>query len=283
MTPPQRHRPHSPPSTHSGADAVSRLRFFLGGGDLEMVTIRDLILQHRPDQLFDRQLTWGAKASAYRDEVSTVSEAGLVPVFIELENDLEATPADAIWLDHHGDRAGHAAATALEQIFALLGCPRATWTRWYQLVAANDRAHIAGLLSVGATPAEVVEIRRADFAAQGVSAEEFAAAAAAAKQRATIGNLEIVTLPNNRASVVADILHKASGGPGYDNLLVVCPAEVDFYGTGASVNALDAAFAGGWKGGDLPVQGFWGHNADSLAATGSELISHIAGLVNKSS
>lgn len=47
---------------------ANRLSFFLGGRDLEMVTIRDLLLASGVDSadVHDAELRWGAKASAYR-------------------------------------------------------------------------------------------------------------------------------------------------------------------------------------------------------------------------
>lgn len=62
-----------------------------------------------------------------------------------------------------------------------------------------------------------------------------------------------------RASVVADRLDAALGGPGYSDLLVISPQEVNFYGSGRTIARLDAAFPGGWRGGELPRRGFWGH------------------------
>ena len=49
------------------------------------------------------------------------------------------------------------------------------------------------------------------------------------------------------------------GGPGFENLLVISPTEVNFFGRGSLVGRLGEEFPGGWSGGALPERGFWGH------------------------
>ena len=148
-------------------------RFFLGGRDLEMVEIRRLLDRHAAGRIEDKRLAWGAALSAYREELLAALARGETPVMIELADDLLADLFDrarVIVVDHHGPLAGHDRPTSIEQVFALLGLPAAAWTRRLALVAANDRAHVAGMRALGATPDEIAEIRAADRAAQGVSA-----------------------------------------------------------------------------------------------------------------
>lgn len=239
-----------------------RLVFFLGGRDLEMVTIRGLLQIHAPRGFHDKGLTWGARASAYQGEIESALAAGKTPVLIELENDLGLGPATTIVIvDHHGERAGAEEPTSLHQVFRLLGLSAAAWTHWHELVAANDRGHIPALLEAGATQEEIVQVRAADRAAQGITPEEEAQGERAAACAETLleGKLTITRLPHSRTATVADRLHDALGGPGYKNLLVLCPHEVDVYGTGALVRALDWKYPGGWYGGALPERGYWGH------------------------
>ena len=54
-------------------------------------------------------------------------------------------------------------------------------------------------------------------------------------------------------------MHPDLGGQGFVNLLILCPNESNFFGTGKLIQALDKAFPGGWSGGALPERGFWGH------------------------
>jgi len=62
--------------------------FFLGGQDLEMVTIHQILIENGFSLVHDRSLGWGARASAYRSEIHAALNAGHVPVLIELQDDL---------------------------------------------------------------------------------------------------------------------------------------------------------------------------------------------------
>jgi hypothetical protein len=185
-------------------------------------------------------------------------------VLVELELDLPLPEGRYILVDHHGERAGRDRPTSLEQVFALLHLPAERWTRWFELVAANDRGHIPAMLALQppATLDEIEQVRRLDRAAQGVTAEQelAAPAAVASAQRVADGRLTVVEWPFPRVSPVADRMEPALGGPGYRNLLVGGPEEVAFFGQGHAVAFLNQRFPGGWYGGELPVRGFWGHH-----------------------
>ena len=235
-----------------------RLFFCLGGHDLEMAAIRDLLAAQAPGRFADRRLSWGAKASAYYQEIAAASAGGLTSVLVELDNDLGGESPNIIEVDHHGPRAGANQPTALEQVFQLLRQPVGSWTRWQALVSANDRGHIHALRRLGASEEEIRAVRRADQEAQGVTEAERHAAQEAVLARTELPWLTVIHLPHNRSSLVADYMDPAFGGPGAGNLLVVAPDEYAFQGRGAVVRALDAAFPGGWCGGELPQRGYWG-------------------------
>lgn len=239
-----------------------RLIFFLGGRDLEMATIRALLEQEVPGRFLDKGLGWGARASCYEDEIASALEAGLTPVLVELDNDLDLEYHPILIADHHGGRAGKDAPTSLHQVFRLLGLSPDRWTRHLDLVAANDRGYIPALKALGASPAEIAAIRAADRQAQGVTSEEEQAAAKALRevQTAADGALTIVSLPHGHTATVTDRLHPELGGPGYRNLLVFSPGEANFYGDGHIVLALAERFPTAWYGGALPDQGFWGRH-----------------------
>ena len=245
----------------AGAD---ELAFFLGGYDLEMVAIRDLLEREAPGRYHDRHLAWGAKASVYAAEIATELAAGRTIVLVELELDQTLPEARHVVVDHHGPRSGRDRPTSLEQVFALLRLPAARWTRWLRLVAANDRGHIAAMraLDPPATREELDQTRRRDRAAQGVTdeQEQAAPAAVAAVRVVAEGRLTVVDWPFDRTSPVADRMETALGGPGYRNLLVGGVEQVAFFGAGDAVAFLDQRFPGGWYGGELPVRGFWGHH-----------------------
>ncbi len=245
--------------------AMGDYAFFLGGYDLEMVAIKDLLSQHSRAPVHDRQLAWGAKASAYRDEIDRELASGRTAVLVELEDDLpESYPRSRLlFVDHHNERAGRDVPTSLEQVFQLLALPRRLWTRERALVAANDRGHVGAMLALEppATGEELWNIRLADRAAQGISpAEESAAAAAIAATCRTLwsNRLTVVTLPHARTATATDRLDARLGGPGFENLLVECPQAAFFFGAGRAIQALRKRWPDSFCGGELPERGFWG-------------------------
>lgn len=235
--------------------------FFLGGRDLEMVAIRELVERAAPGQFTDHSAGWGAKASDYCVEIESAFAAGYTPVLVELALELPLATGKVLIVDHHGPLAGANAPTSLEQVFRLLERPQAEWTRWYELVAANDRGHVRGMQRVGATQAEMIQVRAADRSAQGITANEESLGKAAAIAAVAMfdGRLTVVRLPHGRTATVTDALTRELGGPGYENLLILCPDETAFFGGGSAVVALDRTFPGGWTGGELPERGYWGH------------------------
>ncbi|MCK6685092.1 MAG: hypothetical protein L6R30_22035 [Thermoanaerobaculia bacterium] len=239
------------------------LVFFLGGYDLEMVTIRELLEKEAAGCFHDKLLSWSAKASAYLPEIVQALEQGRRPVLIELVNDLEEplkSDPRLIHVDHHGSQRGLNARTALHQVFVLLGLPASRWTRWYDLVSVNDWAYLPGLMEFGATKEEIEDVRRRDRAAQGVTPEEEAGAIRAI-ERAEYrfgGRLIVVRIASHRTSPVTDRLEPLRPGLGAENVFIVSPGEVNFSGEGWLVLGLAARFPGGWMGGALPLRGYWG-------------------------
>jgi len=248
--------------------------FFLGGSDLEMVTIRELLLS-RSLIVHHRKLAWGANAAAYRDEIDACRAAGRVAILIELIDDLhlqEAVDAgEVLLIDHHGDRAGADVPTALEQVFKLLKLPPGEWSREFALIAANDRGYIEEMLAIAppATREEIARIRAADRQAQGISRDEEAKGLAAAEQREQFaeGQLTVVRLPHNRSATVTDSLHTALGGPGFENLLILTPSHTLFVGNGLAIERLKQLHPEGWSGGALPTRGYWGIAQELKAST----------------
>lgn len=250
-----------------------QLHFFLGGRDLEMLAIAELLCE-RDVKFSDAGLAWGARASTYSEEICGALESGVTPVLVELENDLSREiRTKVVVIDHHGARAGEHAATSLEQVLDLLGILKSVFTanRWWQLVAANDRGHIRAMreLNVPATDEEIRAVRLADLRAQGTTDELIATAKQLVRgtQRvAADGKLTIVGCPNDRTSLAAEVCEPLHGGPGFVNLLVVGETEYAFYGEGFIVSGLADASPDGacWFGGALPRFGFWGCKAESI-------------------
>jgi hypothetical protein len=236
-------------------------RFFLGGRDLEMREIGKLLSRHAPNQLEDKGLAWGARFSDYHEELIAALRRGETPVIVELFDDLPLDVLDRsriVIVDHHGDDAGHGRPTSIEQVFRLLNLPQREWTRWLALVAANDRAHVAGLRELGADPEEIAEVRAADRAAQGLTPADEAEARRALAARRQEGRLTVVETTGSTSSAIADLILPDLGGPGYDRLLVTMPEEVAVFGDGDAIAALAKRYPGSYWGGDLPRAGFWG-------------------------
>lgn len=240
---------------------VESLVFFLGGYDLEMLTIRELLEKAAPGRFHDKRLAWGARATEYKEEIGACLHRGETPVLVELKDDLDLPPGCVIVVDHHGARAGSDRPSSLHQVFDLLRLPLERWTHWFDLVAANDRGYIPALLEMGVTLEEIARIRAADRAAQGVTPDEEVEGGRALSQVETVmnGMLTLVRLSHTRTVAVTDRLEPTLGGPGYRNLLVISPRQVNFFGAGNLVVFLDRAFPRGWCGGALPERGFWGH------------------------
>ncbi|AEO46651.1 hypothetical protein F11_00905 [Rhodospirillum rubrum F11] len=222
-----------------------------------MKTLATLVRETLGEQAVrDRNLGWGARLSDYADDLATLP-ATTVPVLVELDLDAPLPPR-ALVIDHHGAAAGENQPTALEQAFHLLALPAERWTRWHALVAANDKGHIAALRAMGATPEEIDRVREADRLAQGISpAEEAAGRDALSRAERPFDDLLLVHLPHNRTAVVMDRL--PPGSPA--NVLILSPEETNFYGAAPLIQALNHAIPGGWFGGALPSQGFWGYPA----------------------
>lgn len=237
-----------------------RLRFFLGGRDLEMQTIAALIREHSDYPVQDRGLGWGAAASAYRDEIEAALNSGERPVLVELRLDIDLPSERIILVDHHNERAGHDRPTSLHQVFDLLGLEQSLWTRRLELIAANDRGYLPAMQAAGASLEEMREIRRADRAAQGVTDDEDQAAERASKRPLSLldGRLVLFDLPHGKTAPLVDRLQPQLGGPGVEDVLVRSPEEWNFFGRGDWVAALGEHFSDGWIGGDLPERGFWG-------------------------
>jgi len=258
---------------------VTQYDFFLGGHDLEMVTIRELLEKEALGRIFDKHLSWGAKASDYSKEITDCLSQGRIPVLIELDDDLGMDGQGIVVVDHHGRQAGADKPTSLHQVFHLLGLPEAKWTRWHTLVAANDRGHIPELLKVGATREEVIQIRAADRRAQGITEEEEEATRINVSQAQTLagGRLTVIYLPHSKTAAAADRMELALGGSGYRNLLVISPKETNFFGEGKIIEALKQTFPESWSGGALPERGFWG-----IASRQEEVLPFLVDLLNRS-
>ena len=121
--------------------------FLLGGYDLEMTTIRDLLVGHGY-RVEDGRLEWGAKLSAYSHLFNATDHF----IGIELIEDVALT-AHYTPIDHHNENSH--LPSALEQIAALL---QIELNHHQQLVAANDCGYIPEMEKMGKKSCSLISI-----------------------------------------------------------------------------------------------------------------------------
>lgn len=188
--------------------------FLLGGHDLEMLTIKELLLFENY-KVCDKNLKWGAKLSDYKDELKQFKEKSIYA--IELIEDM-ALPKNYQRIDHHNELADNDA--SLLQVLNLLNKKP---TREQELIIANDVGHIEAMRCMGASDKEIKDIRLKERAIQGVTKEDEAQAQKDIKQ----------ATEKNGVYVIATSLHSFS--PIVDNfekrpLLVYGENSLDYYG-----------------------------------------------------
>lgn len=210
---------------------MSKRIFLLGGNDLEMTTIKNLLV-NAGEQFETHDLRWdNAKLSSYE---KTLEEYGNSPDYqiygIELNEDIQH-PDNYVRIDHHNDFANKP--SSLEQVAKLLDL---AMDRHMQLVAANDSRYIPGMIKLGASREEIDDIRRADRAAQGVSEDddERLAEESLKSCKGDASNLYVVKSLTSKFSTICDRMYP------YRRLLIYNDDVAEFYGEG--VNDLTSLF-----------------------------------------
>jgi len=255
---------------------TKHLHFFLGGSDLEMKTIKEL-LDKQGASYSDAGLSWGASTSKYGDEINQVAAAGKTPVIIELTVDSKL-PENTINVDHHNENANKPA--SILQVCELLGIKP---DRKMQLVAANDSGYIPAMAAMGASKFEINQIRYQDRATQGITLEQEQQAELALQHTKEMYGVTIVMLPHSKTATVTDRLFDETKP---QNLLIIsADGETNYFGPedicrklqGNKVGERPAPWDpnqtevlydhfGGWTGGaGLGKKGgtaFWGGYAD---------------------
>ena len=250
--------------------------FLLGGHDLEMITIKQLLIEYgfaEKKGIADLNLQWGAKLSNYKnlfnDEQTFVG--------IELSQDI-TPPLHYVNIDHHNEN--NHKSSSLEQIIELLKSNLGfdiELTRNLQLIAANDIGYIPAMLEMGATPEEVADIRRRDREAQGVIEYDERLADQSVKENLTIENgITVVKSLTSKFSTITDRLYPCA------KLLIYTDNELTIYGVDISIliNRF-AELSTNWttySGGG--AQGYWGISGGKITR---ELIKEIikTGTMNK--
>lgn len=201
---------------------ISHSVFLLGGYDLEMLTIKQMLEGKDNCIVIDKHLQWHhARLSAYRDELSRF--VGYAIYGIELQEDIPL-PQNYYRIDHHNDWADKP--SSLEQVAEVL---QARLDRYQRLVAANDKGYIPAMKDLGASEDEIDEIRRKDRAAQGITEEDEALAEKAiAMNLRQYKGVTVVKAFSSHFSPICDRLYP------YHRLLIYTDAEWMFYGKGTA-------------------------------------------------
>lgn len=197
--------------------------FLLGGNDLEMETIKSLLLQHG-EIYIDKNLQWdNAKLLHYAEELIRFGDNPEYAIYgIELnETENLYIPDNYYRIDHHNDYVQKD--SSLEQVAALLSV---TLNREQALIAANDKGYIPAMKALGASDEEIQRIRLADRQAQGVTEKDEDLALKALADRTTEKNVIIVPSKTNRFSPITDRLFP------FDRLLIYTSDELVYYGKG---------------------------------------------------
>ena len=196
--------------------------FLLGGYDLEMLEIKQLLQQHQNNtddiiEIADLQLSWGAKLSSYKTFLDK-AESYTTIYGIELIEDI-AIPANYITIDHHNELANRPA--SIIQLSKILNIEL---NRWQQLVAANDSGYIPAMLAMGATESEIANIRKADRQAQGVSEADEQQAKIDVQNGYWQKDVFVVETKLNHFSPITDRIWK------HTKKIVFNKTEVNYYG-----------------------------------------------------
>jgi len=202
--------------------------FLLGGNDLEMLTIRDLLLDK--GIIFEpriyKSLPWGISVTYYDYIFNDVQYSNFIIYGIELSEPAGwVKPSNYYSIDHHNERSNEK--SSLEQIADLL---QIELTREQLLIAANDKGFIPAMEAIGATKEEIAEIRRLDRLAQGVTEEdEHLAEKSIKKNKKEKNGITIIKSLTPRFSTLTDRLYPNN------KLLIYTDTELNYFGDGAKL------------------------------------------------
>ncbi|MBV6427944.1 MAG: hypothetical protein KIPDCIKN_02467 [Haliscomenobacter sp.] len=236
--------------------SASAFFFLLGGYDLEMAEIRRMLEEYQlveGEDFLDFKLSWGARLSAYQGHF----HAERINVAVELQEDIPP-PARYLRIDHHNELPPRPA--AIEQLAALLGIPL---QRRQQLVAANDAGYIPAMRAMGASEAEISDIRRQDRASQGVTEDDERLAEKAIQETMYVDRgVAVIPAFSSKFSPITDRLFGR-----FEKILIFTDRELTYYGKNKPL--LESRFADWMRSGMAysggGEEGFWGVAANGLS------------------
>jgi len=195
--------------------------FLLGGQDLEMLEIKNL-LNIIPDSLvLDNQLIWeNAELSSYEVALQEYGNKKDVDIYgIELRENTTPIPKNYHRIDHHNDF--NTKLSSLEQIAETFYIDL---SREQKFIAANDNGYIPAMQKLGATPDEIKRIRFRDKQAQGITMADELNAELSIMNKTIEQGVDVVKTLSNRFSPICDRMFP------YQKLLIYTNRELVYYG-----------------------------------------------------
>ncbi len=248
-------------------DKCKKYVFLIGGHDLEMDEIVKILKEHNCEY-FDESLKWGARLSHYEKYFNDEGYKEKTFFGIELSKDCEP-PVNYQGIDHHNKN--KALPSSIKQVACLLSIEL---TREQMLISANDSGYIPALIAEGATDAEILYVRSRDRKAQGVTAEDEAAAAKSLSFMDIDGDFVVVKSLTDKFSAVTDAIYINEGEKKinrenikkYKRLIVYNDSGINYYGDNISIleeNLTGDKDADVYSGGST-CQGYFGVSLKSL-------------------
>jgi len=201
--------------------------FLLGGHDLEMVTIKEILIEEGFEEgvdLFDKGLSWNeARLSAYKGEIEHCKDKTIYAVELFLDDNQLQTNRKILLIDHHNEH--HTKEASLLQVLKLLGKEP---SREQKLIAANDSTYIEGMQCLGASNDEIGEIRKKDRKLQGVTKRDEIAAKNDLRSKQNFGNVVTVCATTPFFSAITDAYYMNE--PNTKMLIVYNDVQTVFYG-----------------------------------------------------
>ncbi len=212
-----------PKSSENPVTDLKQFVFLLGGHDLEMEEIKKVLVERGFD-VYDRNLSWGAKVSDYKDIIENNPDKEIFG--IELEDDGLVKLSDKYHvIDHHGNLKDKP--SSLEQVLDLVHVRPSLYE---VAVAANDKGYIPAMEEIGLNRQVINQIRYMDRKAQGITpAEEKAQIEALKNGLSRVGELAVVNTSCSRFAPITDALYPQK------RILCVAPDEYCFYGEGCDL------------------------------------------------
>ncbi len=244
--------------------------FFLGGHDAEMDEIYKLLQENGipKEKIHYKELQWGAELSAYKEELTQVSDEQIA-VLIELNIDDENLLTKKYKpIDHHNKKAGANVPTSLEQVAELL---RIELNRRQQLISANDKDMFKGMQNINATGEEIKKINELENEAQKITSQDYELAEKSINHYARVidGDIIIINSLTRKTRAILEKLYDFDDQRfKYSHIFIrYNEDEINYTGNGEVINNLIRKYRhlqetkkniSFWFGGYLPCRGYFG-------------------------